>query len=220
MDNESFEFARTDTWPLYSSICTKNNNEIAILIGKISGGILEEIGKVMNNSLVDVTGTIISQNCAGIGHVVLIAICSAIDTMAAFSNGSDKNDNKVRFTSFIAKFFQDKYHGKEGAIYTVFRCDSVHGWNLHKSTISGVKNDSKHLTDELGVIYLSLYDLFDDFKMAVNKYIADFKTSTDLKNNFLKRYKKIKNNSISNSTVRTISMSNNKLSGCDREENN
>ena len=76
-------------------------------------------------------------------------------------------------------------------IYKAFRCDSVHGWNLHKSSISGCVNDPKHLSEEGGTIYISLYDLFNDLNKAFDNYYQELKEDNTIKNNLLKRYKDI-----------------------------
>lgn len=167
----------TGTWPSYSELLVEPNSVIADFIKKIyMSGVFIEIRKIMTEY----------QNCEGVGHIVLISICSAIDSLSAYVYGGGKN--KTRFTSFISAYFPTNYKGKEDSIYGSFRCDSVHGWNLHKSIISGIVNDPKHLSLEDGIVYLSLYDLFNDFVKAFEKYYQELKLEDNIKNNFLKRY--------------------------------
>lgn len=97
-----------------------------------------------------------------------------------------------RFTRFITKYFPTNYIGKESKIYEVFRCDGVHGWNLHRSCISGETNDKDHLLCRDGILYISLYDFYNDFVKAITKYSEELKYDDNLKNNLLKRYKEIR----------------------------
>ncbi|MHA2061782.1 MAG: hypothetical protein ACW963_05785, partial [Candidatus Sifarchaeia archaeon] len=147
LDLASVVYHRTDTWPTADDLEKQTNDVIADFISKIyRKGVFCEINKLMTCDQY--------KNCAGIGHIVLIAITCAIDSLSAFASGGGRVGD--RFTGFIAKYFPNKYSGKENSIYKAFRCDSVHGWNLHRSTISGKPNDQAHLSESNGVIYISL----------------------------------------------------------------
>ena len=181
----------TKTWPKYENLKNESNSTIADFISKIyKKGIFREINRLLTCDIYDENTQTHYTNCAGIGHIVLIAICCAIDSLSAFASGGGKVRN--RFTSFIARYFPSNYSGKESKIYEAFRCDSVHGWNLHKSSISGYVNDPKHLSEEGGTIYISLYDLFNDLNKAFDNYYQELKEDNTIKNNLLKRYKDIK----------------------------
>jgi len=179
----TIEYHRTDTWPSITELENESNDIVAEFIEKIfRHGVFKEIDRIMtcNNF----------PKCGGIGHIVLISICCAIDSLSAYASGGGKVGN--RFTNFIAKYFPNKYSGKEEKIYKAFRCDSVHGWNLQNSTISGNAKDPKHLSEPSGIIYISLYDFFNDLIKAFNNYLSDLKKDDDICNNLLKRYKNIK----------------------------
>ena len=89
-------------------------------------------------------------------------------------------------------YFPEEYRGSEEGIYDVFRCDGVHGWNLHRSMISGERNDRNHLNNKEGILYLSLYDFFDDLQDAFNNYLNQLVKDKELINNLLNRYKEIR----------------------------
>jgi hypothetical protein len=170
----------TETWPSYTVLSSVPNSAIVDFMKKIyTDGVFIEIGTIMTKH----------PGCKGVGHIVLISICSAIDSLSAYAFGG--GGNKSRFTNFISAYFPANYKGKEQNIYESFRCDSVHGWNLHKSTISGIVSDSKHLSLEEGIIRISLYDFFNDFVKASENYYQELKKKNSIKDNFLKRYKEL-----------------------------
>lgn len=183
IDLNNIEYHLTNTWPSFNDISKEHNVIIADFMKKIySEGIFLEINRLLTNKEY--------PNCGGIGHVVLISICSAIDSLSTYANGG--GDVGQRFTSFISKYFPSKYSGKENFIYKSFRCDGVHGWNLHKSIISGNINDPEHLLIANGIISISLYDFFNDLIKAFNSYYELLKIDDNIKNNFLIYYKKVK----------------------------
>ena len=176
-------FYQTNTWPSYEELVKESNVVIANFLKIIYvDGVFVEINKLMTSKEY--------PNCVDIGHVVLISICSAIDSLSAYAFGGGNVGN--RFTSFIAKYFPTKYSGKEKLIYEAFRCDGVHGWNLHRSVISGKINDPHHLENKLGIPYISLYDFFNDLTKAFDKFYNKLKTDDILKDNVLKRYNEIR----------------------------
>lgn len=146
-------------------------------------GVCSEIYRVMSNPHDG------KKDCGGIGHIVLISICCAIDSISAYRlpdasfcddtrkflgcSGYPRDFSSYRFQHFIKNYFDSQYNEVAAKIYKAFRCSSVHGWNLHSSSISGKKNDDMHLNVHGELIHLSLYDFFDDFQKAVTKYISD-----------------------------------------------
>jgi len=174
-------YHKTGSWPSYSSLSLEPSLVIADFIRKIYvEGVFVEIRKIMTEH----------KDCGGVGHIVLISICSAIDSLSAYAYGG--GGNKSRFTNFISAYFPTIYKGKEYDIYKSFRCDGVHGWNLHKSIISGIVNDPEHLSFNDGIIRISLYDFFNDFVKAFEKYYQELIIENNIKGNFLKRYKEVR----------------------------
>jgi len=183
MDINSVKYHITTTWPSYEEAEKATNFEIAEFLSKIfRDGVLAEISRTMNLKEY--------PNCGSIGHIVLIAICSAIDSISAYNSGG--GGVGTRYTGFITKYFPSNYIGKEDILYKSFRCDSVHGWNLHRSVISGIPNDPCHLNIIEGMPYISLYDLFNDLSKALDNYLDQLKNDDNLKINFIRRYKEIK----------------------------
>ncbi|MFH1656166.1 MAG: hypothetical protein ABH956_00120 [Candidatus Nealsonbacteria bacterium] len=182
-DLDKIIYHQTDTWPSYKELSVESNIVIANFIKKIYiQGVFKEIKRLMTLKEY--------PNCNSVGHIVLICICSAIDSLSAYASGGGRVGE--RFTSFIVRYFPSKYYGKENLIYNTFRCDGVHGWNLHKSVISGISNDPKHLEVKFDIAYISLYDFFNDLTEGFDKFYNELKTDDILKNNVLKRYKKIR----------------------------
>jgi hypothetical protein len=174
---------RTDTWPTYSQMLGQTNKFMADFLRKIyHKGVFVEIKEIMDKF----------PNCKSVGHVVLLAECAAIDSLSAYLSGGGQRNNKSRYTDFISRYFPSAYTGKGHLIYESFRCDNVHGWNLHKSMISGFINDPGHLDTSRNHIYISLYDFFSDIVKAFDNYCQELEKDDNLKKMFLKRYKEIK----------------------------
>ena len=182
IDLSKIIYYQTNTWPSYSELAIESNIEIANFVKYIfCNGVFVEINKLTTSKEY--------PHCGGIGHVVLISICAAIDSLSAYAYGGGKVC--TRFTSFISKYFPNRYSGKEQKIYESFRCDGVHGWNLHKSAISPIVNDPKHLSENNGAIYISLYDFYNDLQKAFQEYYKILSVEDCIKDNLLKRYKQI-----------------------------
>lgn len=218
MDIQNIIYHQTNTWPDKEEIKKASNEDVFHFIHKVFlKGMLGEIKRVMANSHDG------KEKCGGVGHIVLISICCAIDSISSYFLPEilkkDKNsdhekrkyffehspfvdekdwrlgDSKARYINFIKRFFDKKYEPKCENIYGCFRCASVHGWNLHRSSISGESEDKNHLTIfENGVIHISLYDFFNDFESAVTKYANQLKNDADLLANFIKRYENERKN--------------------------
>lgn len=184
IDLKKIIFHQTDTWPILSEFTLEPNSVLADFLKIIfQEGIFVEINRLLTSKEY--------PNAGGIGHIILIGICSALDTLSAYFSGGGRGRVGVGFTNFIARYFPAQYVGKEQRIYDSFRCDSVHGWNLHKSTIRGVPNDPAHLLEENGIIFISLYDFFNDLNKAFVKYEHELRFDNSLRINFLKRYKEL-----------------------------
>jgi hypothetical protein len=182
-DISKINYHQTDTWPKYNKLCEEEDEIIVEFIKEIyCNGVFAEIERLMNSNEF--------PKCSGIGHIVLIAICSVIDSLSAYANANDGVG--VRYKGFIKNYFPEEYRGSEEGIYDVFRCDGVHGWNLHRSMISGERNDRNHLNNKEGILYLSLYDFFDDLQDAFNNYLNQLVKDKELINNLLNRYKEIR----------------------------
>jgi hypothetical protein len=183
IDLKNIIYAQTNTWPAYDEIEIEPNVFLADFISIIyRDGVFKEIGRLLESKEY--------PRCGGIGHIVLMSICSAIDSLSAYAYGGGRVG--TRFTGFLSKYFPSRYSGSEQAIYDAFRCDSVHGWNLHKSAISPMPCDPNHLNSMNNIIRLSLYDFFNDLNKAFDDYTGQLRSDDNLRRNFLKRYKEIK----------------------------
>lgn len=179
----SLVYHKTNTWPSHSDLVLESNMVLGDFLRKIFvEGVFIEINKLLTSKEY--------PNCTGIGHITLIAICSAIDSLSSYVSGGGRVG--MRFITFISQYFPTRYAGKEQKIYESFRCDSIHGWNLHKSIISGIPNDKDHLLEENDIIYISLYDFFNDLTKAFESYHTSLKQDDSLKINLLKRYKELR----------------------------
>jgi len=146
-----FVYHQTTTWPCIKKMKESSPRDLSEFIKNLFlFGILKEIERVMSNPHNGKT------KCGGVGHIVLISICSAIDTISAYFD--PEKSQRDRYIKFIHTFFKEKYKSQTTAelIYKCFRNDSVHGWNLHRSMITAKIGDKNHLEvieeDKKGII--------------------------------------------------------------------
>ncbi len=126
-----------------------------------------------------------------VGHMTLIAICCAIDSVAAFADGAERGAAGVRsrFLSFVTTYFPKRYASNARDVFELLRCDGVHEWYLQRATISSVPNDPKHLT---GSLYVSLPDLFRDLRGGFESYAQALERDAGLRTKFLARYRSVR----------------------------
>jgi len=183
-EESKFLYHKTKTWRLSSEVNSLNDEELKEFIHEFTDtvfikGMLREIERVMNNPHDG------KNNCGGVGHIVLISICSALDAIAHFYQ------SKACTEPFIKKFFPKKYQDHASDIRKILRNNAIHVWTLHHCIISGEKNDNNHLRKEKEILIISLYDFFDDFEIAVQNYRKELKKKKDLRDKFKNRYNDI-----------------------------
>jgi hypothetical protein len=193
IDLNSLIYYQTSTWPTYDELAVEENETIAAFLKKIyEDGIFGEIGKLITCDQFKKQENNHDLYCVGIGHIVLMAVCSAIDTLGAYAAGTRKNKVGCRFKYFISSYFPDKYLTLADKIYEAFRCGAVHEWNLFKGNMIGLRNDPNHLKENNAVLHISLLDFFNDLKIAFQKYCEVIRKDNHVKDNLLARYKKLK----------------------------
>lgn len=185
---------QTFTWPAYEALSIEDNTVIAKFLKKIyQEGVFEEIEKLMTCKEFKKTINGCDYYCVGIGHTVLLAICSAIDSLGAFAEGIGRNRVKFRFISFIKSYFPDSYDENiANKIYEAFRCGSTHAWYLFSGNMIGLINYPNHLKEENGIMHISLNDFFNDLKIAFRNYYEDIQKDNDIKDKLLRRYQVLK----------------------------
>lgn len=190
---KNFKFYLLNTWPSLEELEKKTKDEIVEFMKKMyQGGIFDEIEQLIRRD--EFKNPKDDSYCYRIGHIVLMAICSAIDTLGAFLKGSKKTDSDVseRFRAFIQSYFPKEYSVERKKIYKHLRCDSIHGWTLNKAYITGIENDQDHLSRRNGILHISLLEFFDDLKEAFLNYCEKIMSDDKLKRNILRRYKELK----------------------------
>lgn len=194
IDLKNIIYHRTDTWPSYKDLEKETNIEIANFIKKIyREGVFIEIEKLISCEEFKVSGNDYDYCCVGIGHIVLLAICSAIDSLGAYAEGTGIRNVGPRFKNFISTYFLSSYDEELAEkIYDSFRCGIVHEWYLFKGSMIGMENDPNHLREENGILHISLNDFFKDLKAAFKDYYEKIKSDKSIKKKLLKRYKEIK----------------------------
>jgi hypothetical protein len=181
---------QTSTWPTYEELAVEENKTIAAFLEKIyEDGIFDEIGKLIKCDQFKRQEKNKVFYCVGIGHIVLMAVCSAVDILGAYATGTKTNKVGHRFKNFISSYFPEKYKGVADEIYRAFRCGSVHAWFLFNGKIIGLRDDSKHLKEDNGLLHISLIDFFDDLKIGFQKYCEVIIKDNNAKDSLLKRYK-------------------------------
>jgi len=191
---DGIKYYQTFTWPTYENLARENRKVIGDFLKLIyEDGIFSEIEKLITCDEFKESINNYVVCCKDIGHIVLMAICSAIDTLGAYSEGTGKRNVGNRFKKFISIYFPDIYDkNMADKIYEAFRCGSVHEWNLFKGNMIGLINDPNHLRKENGILHISLVDFFNDLKKAFQKYYEAIKRNDKVKDKLLARYRELK----------------------------
>jgi hypothetical protein len=190
---DSIIYYQTFTWPTHDELTVEKNNTIADFLKKIyEDGIFGEIEKLITCGQFKKQINNRDFCCVGVGHIVLMAVCSAIDSLGAYAEGTGIKNVGLRFKKFISTYFPAIYKNKEQNIYDSFRCGSVHEWNLFKGNMIGLRNDPDHLKEENGILHISLVDFFSDLKIAFQKYYEAIQKDNNIKDNLLARYRELK----------------------------
>lgn len=119
-----------------------------------------------------IDNTDIKESCTA----TLLLIFAAIDSLSKISCDDkhysqfqkNKSGNKDRFTDFLENVMGGKYSTFKDAIY-VLRNDMVHTGINTKVVLSKNQNDSKHLQEVNGHLWVNTKQFLDDFKEALKR---------------------------------------------------
>ena len=187
------QYHQTFTWPTYDDLVDEESIVIADFLGLIyKHGIFNEIERLITCEHFKKTINNHDFYCVGIGHIVLMAVCNAIDTLGAYSEGAGRRNVERRFKRFISTYFPAIYKNMGKKIYDSFRCRSVHEWNLFKGSMVGLRDDPDHLKEENDILHISLIDFFNDLKVAFQRYYEAIKSDFSVRDKLLKRYKELR----------------------------
>lgn len=184
LDFKGVIYYHTSTWPDHSFLMSDEANLVPAFARHLyPGGVFHEIERLLE-----------SKEFPGgsyVGHMTLIAICCAIDSVAAFADGAVRGAAgvKSRFLSFVTTYFPNRYAASAKDIFDLLRCDGVHEWYLQRATISSIPNDPKHLT---GSLHVSLPDLFRDLGNGFDAYSRALECDAALRAKFLVRYRSVR----------------------------
>jgi len=134
--------------------------KIDIFLNFIEKRIIEPINK-----------TDIGESCTA----TLLLIFAAIDSLSKITCGDNEFElykngkgNRVRFTGFLEDVMDKKYKNFKGRIYSL-RNDIVHTGINAKVILCKNPQDSKHLQEVNGYLWINTEQFFDDFTEMFGK---------------------------------------------------
>ena len=159
-------------------------------------GFSETLEKIIKETMLDEINNVISdanQVNGGLthrGHVVILALMCAVDSIAAypFSGGVGK-----RYTNFIKTYFPDEYQPFASVIYKLYRNSSVHNWNLFEV---GIWPGSESVSTDGGSLSFGLLNFQDALTQAVESFLKDLPNKPDLQTNCIRRYTELKRRAV------------------------
>lgn len=146
---------------------------------------LDEISNVINDA------TQVNDGLTHRGHVVLLALLCAVDSIAAYSFNGGVGD---RYRFFIENYFPNDYRPHAADIYKLYRNSSVHSWNLFQAGI-WPGNEALEVTTN-GTLSFGLLNFNSALTVAVDAFLADIPNRADLQANVLSRYTELKNSAL------------------------
>lgn len=120
------------------------------------------------------------------GHVVAIALMSALDAVARF--GYDHSGG-AHMKTFVATYFCKPYQPLADYVYVDYRCSLLHEWNLFRGTIYP---DDKPLAINGCSVSFGLLSFFDALKEAVGNFLEAVAADKNLQDHALERYRYLK----------------------------
>jgi hypothetical protein len=182
LKSEGFIPWQPSTWPTPP---VSYNAEFAETLGIIiSETMLNEIGNVISDAH-KVNGGLEHR-----GHVVVLAILCAVDSIAAYAFNGGVGE---RYTKFISTFFPSDYQPFADDIYKLYRNSSVHSWNLFQV---GIWPGNEKVTRDGGSLSFGLINAFDALKQAIDNFLATLPEDANLQTNSLSRYRELKQSAV------------------------
>jgi len=117
------------------------------------------------------------------GHVLAIAMFSALDAIAAYGY----RGQNVR--KFVEAHFPPDYHPHATQVYRLYRNSMIHSWNLFEASI--YPDDSK-IRQEGTTLAFGLLNFFSALVGATGDFLEELANNPDLQGNTLRRYKQSK----------------------------
>lgn len=117
------------------------------------------------------------------GHVVALALMCATDAVASYGYRGR------RVEDFVASHFPPEYQSFAARIYTDFRLDLVHSWNLFAASISP---DNARIREENGILAFGLLNYFQALTKGTKDFLIRLASDAALQSNTLQRYQELR----------------------------
>ncbi len=156
----------------------------------------ETLGRIIKETMLNEIDNVISdanQVNGGLthrGHVVVLALLCAVDSIAAYAF---QGRVRLRYQSFISTYFPLEYRLFAGDIYKLYRNSSVHSWNLFEVAIWP---GNEPIVAENGSVSFGLINFQSALTQAVDAFLADLPNNPTLQANSLSRYVELKSTAI------------------------
>ena len=146
---------------------------------------LDKIGNVISDA------QIVNGDLTHRGHVVVLAILCAIDSIASYAFNGGVG---TRYKNFISTYFPSDYQPFSNDIYLSYRNSSVHSWNLFQVAIYP---GNETITINNGSLSFGLINFYNALIVAVDNFLSDLPNSPTLQIKSLRRYSELRRTAIS-----------------------
>jgi hypothetical protein len=140
------------------------------------------------------------------GHVLLIPLLCAIDTLSSYAHGLSiatracpkcGRGDRVgpRFERFVTDYFPSGYAPYAHELYGLYRNASVHSWHLFQVALFP---GHEEIREEGGSLSFGLLNLAGALRRAVEEFMAELNEDEELQRNVLTRYRELRRSAVAN----------------------
>jgi len=156
-------------------------------------GFIDSLRAIFNESMLDEIDNVIAdaQKCNGDlqhrGHVVAIALLSALDAVSFYAYGRNG------IPAFVTAHFPTEYRPHAEELLILYRHIMLHRWNLFRAALLP-GNDP--ITEQNGVLCFGLLNFRDALRAAVEDFLQRLRSDTTLQANALRAYSRLRRSAV------------------------
>lgn len=156
----------------------------------------------------NVIGDVLRSNGSVVhrGHVLLIALLCAIDSLSSYAYGGSlaihvcpaclrRDRVGPRFERFVSDFFPPAYAPYAHDLYVAYRNASVHSWHLFQVALLPGEEE---IGNEGGSLSFGLLNLAGALRYAVDGFLEELDEDADLQRSVLARYRQLRTSAVPN----------------------
>jgi hypothetical protein len=177
-ENAGFLPWQPSTWPAVPALI--DDDFISAFAEIPKQNIVVEINNVISDA------TIVNGDLQRRGHVVAIAMFSAVSTLSTYAyRGTDAQ----KYVRYVQTFFPGAYRPYADELYGLFRTSTVHNWNLFEV---GMYPGHEPIDTQNGVLCFGLLNFNDALSVSIEAYLGALRTDPDLQLMCRKTYSRLR----------------------------